>query len=129
MGIDDELSRLFVIVKALCRTLDLLSVPTCQVPYFYIKGKDNNFQICISTEEELKMWLRKYIILSESLFSAVNLSGKYSLFNMKNTHFKGLNYSLHLVKEILQTIIEELTGIVQLMCLKIRISYSHLFKY
>ncbi|HCT2845286.1 TPA: hypothetical protein OTO72_002976, partial [Salmonella enterica subsp. enterica serovar Kentucky] len=75
MGIDDELSRLFVIVKALCRTLDLLSVPTCQVPYFYIKGKDNNFQICISTEEELKMWLRKYIILSESLFSAVNLSG------------------------------------------------------
>ncbi|MBA5600748.1 hypothetical protein H1224_06680 [Pectobacterium aroidearum] len=91
IDIDDELSRLFVIVRALCRSFDLLSVPTCQIPCFYIKGKYSIFQICISTEEELKTWLRKYIIFLESLFSAVNLSGEYSLFNMKKYTFQGFN--------------------------------------
>lgn len=91
VGIDDELSRLFVIVKALCQSFDALSVPTCQVPFFYIKGKNNGFQLCVSSEEELKMWLRKYITLSESLFSAINLSGKYSLFHMKKYTFEGFH--------------------------------------
>lgn len=89
MGVDDELYRLFIIVRALCRSFDLLSVPTCQLPFFYIKGKDNNFQICMSTEEELKMWLRKYIILLESFLSVVNLSEKYSLLNIKRYTFQG----------------------------------------
>lgn len=90
MGVDDELSRLFVIVRALCRSFDLLSISTCQLPYYYIKGINNSFQIFMSTEEELKIWLRKYIILLESFFSVVNLSGKYSFFYIKKYTFQGL---------------------------------------
>ncbi|MCU6212404.1 hypothetical protein KWH78_14930 [Morganella morganii] len=89
MGVDDELSRLFIIVRALCRSLDLLSVSTCQVPYFYIPGNSVNFQIFISTEEELKMWLKKYIIISESLLGAINYPRKHSMFNMKKYVFEG----------------------------------------
>ncbi|HEC2575099.1 TPA: hypothetical protein R2K49_003018 [Raoultella ornithinolytica] len=108
MSIDDELSRLFVIVRSLCRSFDLLSTSTCQVPYFFIKGKNSNFQICISTEEELKMWLRKYIILSECLFSAINITDGYSLFYIK----KYTSLGSHLFPSINQgNIVSNHTGV------------------
>ncbi|HGN1884953.1 hypothetical protein [Proteus mirabilis] len=91
VGIDGELPQLFVIVRAICRSFDILSVPTCTVPYFYIAGKNGNFQLCISSEAELKMLLRKYITLAESLFSITNLSGKYSFHYMKKYTFEGFS--------------------------------------
>lgn len=89
-NIDDGSSILYVIMKALCTTLDLLSIPVCQVPYFYIQGEQANFQLCISSEDELKMMLKKYLIMLEALADAVGFSGKYSSLYTRRYVFQGV---------------------------------------
>ncbi|MBP6082234.1 MAG: hypothetical protein KA732_13270 [Providencia sp.] len=88
-AIDDDMPRLFAIAKALCNSFDILSIPICLVPYFYIKGGNGDYQLFFGSEEEFKMLLRKYITLIESLLSVVNFSDKYSLFYMKKYTFEG----------------------------------------
>ena len=88
-SIDDELSRLFVIVRALSQIFDLLTVPTCELPYFMINGKDTKYQIFMSSENELKSWLRKIIILAESLFNVANIPNENSLMFVKKDVFQG----------------------------------------
>lgn len=87
----DDMPRLFVIARALCNSFDILSIPTCLVPYFYIKGDGGNYQLFFSSEEEFKMLLRKYITLIESLLGAVNFSDNYSLFYMRKYTFEGFH--------------------------------------
>lgn len=92
VSFNDEIIILYAIVSQLCKAFDSLSISTCQVPYFYIKSNNKGVQLCISSEEDLKKMLRKYIVLSESFFNAVNFSDNYSLLNVKRYTFQG--YSL-----------------------------------
>lgn len=103
----DEMIYLYTIVKQLCKALDSLYVSTCQVPYFFIHGEVKNIQICVSSETDLKKILRKCIVLSESLFSAVNFPGDYSLLTIRKYVFEGYDlFSLFGNGFILQDITE-----------------------
>ncbi|WKC46145.1 hypothetical protein [Pseudomonas veronii] len=86
---DDEIAILFVILKSLSKTFDLLHIDLFPVPYFYIKGKQNAIQVCVASEDDLKSWLKKYLILIESFTNSVWLDKECHFFNIRKYLFLG----------------------------------------
>ncbi|WP_016970558.1 hypothetical protein [Pseudomonas tolaasii] len=89
---DDEIAILFVILKSLSKTFDLLHIDLFPVPYFYIKGKQQALQVFVASEEDLKSWLKKYLVLIESFTSSVWFDKECHFFNIRKYLFLGSRF-------------------------------------
>lgn len=89
---DDEIAILFVILKSLSKTFDLLHIDIFPVPYFYIKGKQQALQICVASEEDLKSWLKKYLVLIESFTNSVWPDKESHFLNIRKYLFLGSRF-------------------------------------
>lgn len=85
----EDAAILFVIQRSICKTFDILSVELFPVPYFYVNASRGRFQLCIATEADLKIWLRKYLILVESFVSSVWPERKIETFPIRRYVFLG----------------------------------------
>lgn len=89
---DAEVVILFVILRSLSKTFDLLHIDLFPVPYFYIKGKQNAIQVCVASEADLKSWLKKYLVLIESFTNSVWLDKECHFFNIRRYLFLGSSF-------------------------------------
>lgn len=89
MNAEEEAVILFVIQRAICKTFDLLSIELFPVPYFYIKTPKGSFQLCVATEADLKIWLRKFLILVESFVGSIWPERKLEVFPIRRYVFLG----------------------------------------
>ncbi|WP_217438627.1 hypothetical protein [Pseudomonas putida] len=89
---DGEIVILFALLRSLSKTFDLLHIDLFPVPYFYIKGEQNAIQIFVTSEDDLKSWLKKYLILIESFINSVWPDKNYHFFNMRRYLYLGANF-------------------------------------
>ncbi|WP_261991492.1 hypothetical protein [Pseudomonas sp. SC3(2021)] len=89
LGGEEGAVILFIIQKAICKVFDLLNVELFPVPYFYIKSPKGSFQLCVATEADLKVWLRKFLILVESFVGSVWPERKLEVFPIRRYVFLG----------------------------------------
>ena len=89
---EDGAVIVYVVMRALCKTFDLLHVDLFPVPYFLIKTSGNMIQVSVSSEADLKYWLRKYIILVESFVGSVWPENKCHLLDIRKYVFLGANF-------------------------------------
>ena len=89
---DDEIAILFVILRSLGKTFDLLHIDLFPVPYFYIKGTQNAIQVFVASEADLKSWLKKYLVLIESFTSSVWLERECNFINIRKYLFLGAGF-------------------------------------
>lgn len=91
-SIDDDAAILFVVTRSICKTFDLLHVDLFPVPYFMIQKAKGRIQLCLTSEEDLKHWLRKYILLIDSFVGSVWPEKKHDIFNIRRYLFLGAHY-------------------------------------
>ncbi|MEC6746830.1 hypothetical protein [Pseudomonas qingdaonensis] len=89
---DGEIVILFVLLRSLSKTFDLLHIDLFPVPYFYIKGEQSAIQIFVTSEDDLKSWLKKYLILTESFINSVWPDKNYHFFNIRKYLYLGAHF-------------------------------------
>lgn len=91
-SVDEDAVMLFVIMRSFCRTLDFLHVDLCPMPYFSIKKSNGSVQLCVTSEKDLKQWLRRYVVLVDTFIGLVWPEKQCSFFNIRRYVYVGAYY-------------------------------------
>jgi hypothetical protein len=89
--LEKELLHLYLIIYSICEMLDLLTIAVLPTPFFMVEFKGESKVICISSENDLKNLLRKFVMLIDALTNAVGYDYPDSWSNPETREYANLN--------------------------------------